>query len=83
MVRIAATFALATLSFYVVERPIRRGLLGRRAFVVTPLAVAGVVSGVVLVAAAAVPPPSYLRNNGDTSIRTALREPPRGLGFAR
>ena len=75
-VRIAATFALATLSFYVVERPIRRGLLGRRAFVVTPLAVASVVSGVVLVAAAAVPPPSYLRNNGDTSIRTALRSLP-------
>ncbi len=70
--RVATTFALATLSFYVIERPIRRGLLGRRAFVVTPLAFAGVVSAVLLVAATAVPPPAYLRNNGDTSIQTAL-----------
>ena len=68
VVRIATTFALATLSFYLVERPIRRGVLGRRAFVATPLAFAGVVSAVLLVAATALPPPSYLRNNGDTSI---------------
>jgi peptidoglycan/LPS O-acetylase OafA/YrhL len=76
VLRIAATFALATLSFYLVERPIRRGVLGRRAYVVTPLAFAGAVSAVVVVAAAAVPPPAYLRNSGDSSIRSALRGVP-------
>jgi hypothetical protein len=56
-----------------VEQPIRRGVLGRRAVVATPLGFAGVASAVLLVATAAVPPPAYLRNNGDASIRSALR----------
>ena len=73
VVRIAATFGLATLSFYVIEQPIRRGALGRAARAVTPVALAGVITGVFVVTAAAVPPPAYLRNNGDTSIKSALR----------
>ena len=73
VVRIAATFGLATLSFYAVEQPIRRGALGRATRAVTPIAFAGVITAVFVVTAAAVPAPSYLRNTGDTSIKSALR----------
>ena len=75
--RITTTFALATLSYYLVERPIRRGALGRGAFVVTPAAFAGVAAAVLLVAATAVPPPLYLRNDSSAaSVRSTLRELP-------
>ncbi|HEX3947960.1 MAG TPA: SGNH hydrolase domain-containing protein, partial [Acidimicrobiales bacterium] len=55
LVRTAATIAVATVSFYLVERPIRQGTFFRqwRAWVVTPVAVAA--TAVVLVAATAVP----------------------------
>ena len=79
--RITATFALATLSYYLVERPIRRGALGRRAYVVTPAAFAGAAAAVLLVAATAVPPPAYLRNDSSAaSIRSALRKLPAATG---
>ncbi|HZP28662.1 MAG TPA: acyltransferase family protein [Acidimicrobiia bacterium] len=74
--RIVTTFTLATLSFAIVERPIRRGALRRRAYAAAPLAFVGVVSAVLLVTAAAVPPPAYLRNRGDASIRAALHDLP-------
>ena len=55
VVRAAATVAVATVSFYAVERPIRQGTFFRqwRAWVVTPVAVA--VTVVALVAATMVP----------------------------
>jgi hypothetical protein len=54
-VRALATVAVATVSFYVVERPIRQGgsLRGRRPWLVAPVAVAG--TAVALVASTVVP----------------------------
>jgi peptidoglycan/LPS O-acetylase OafA/YrhL len=55
LVRCAVTFAVATLSFYLVEQPIRRGSLARdwRGWAITPIAAIGTV--VALVAATAAP----------------------------
>jgi peptidoglycan/LPS O-acetylase OafA/YrhL len=58
LTRLALTFAIATASFYLVERPIRRGALkGKFALVATPIAVVGVATALVLVTAAATPAP--------------------------
>jgi peptidoglycan/LPS O-acetylase OafA/YrhL len=47
--RLVVTLALASLSYYLVEMPIRRGLVGGRlAYWATPLAVAGVASALVI-----------------------------------
>jgi peptidoglycan/LPS O-acetylase OafA/YrhL len=61
LLRLAVTFGLATLSYYLVEMPIRRGAPSHRpARLVAPLAVA--CTGIALVAATAgaTSPPSYL-----------------------
>ena len=76
VVRVGVTFAFATLSFYLIERPIRRGVLGRRAYAVTPVAFVGTACAVLLVAAAAAPPPAYLRNAGASSIHAVLSKLP-------
>ncbi len=60
-IRLAATFALATLSYHLVEMPIRRGALrGRWPMILTPAAAAGVVVAVVLVTAGAPRGPSEI-----------------------
>ncbi len=67
LLRIAATFAAATASYYLVERPIREGA-HRRARTYAWLAPVGVtVAAFALVASAAgaTPPPSYVLNIGD------------------
>ncbi len=47
--RVVATLALASLSYFLVEMPIRRGLVGGRlALVATPLAVAGVATAIII-----------------------------------
>jgi peptidoglycan/LPS O-acetylase OafA/YrhL len=47
--RVVATVAIAALSYYVVEMPIRRGLVGGRlTYWATPLAVVGVASAIVI-----------------------------------
>jgi peptidoglycan/LPS O-acetylase OafA/YrhL len=48
--RVAVTIGVATVSFYVVERPIRQGTFfkGLRAWLVTPVAVAGTIAAVVV-----------------------------------
>jgi peptidoglycan/LPS O-acetylase OafA/YrhL len=64
--RVAATVTLATVSFLVVEQPIRRGALRPRlARVAAPAAIGGVVLAVVVVTSAAVPPPTYLQHAAD------------------
>ncbi|MCL4435073.1 MAG: acyltransferase [Actinobacteria bacterium] len=49
-VRVGSTVAMATLSFYLLERPIRQGTLfrSRRAMVLTPLATAGMVTAIIV-----------------------------------
>ncbi len=49
LARIVGTIAAASLSYYLVEMPIRRGLVGGRlALVGTPLAIAGVATAIVI-----------------------------------
>jgi peptidoglycan/LPS O-acetylase OafA/YrhL len=58
ILRLGVTFGLATASFYLVERPIRRGVLTKRlALAVTPVAVVGVVSALIIATAGATPAP--------------------------
>jgi peptidoglycan/LPS O-acetylase OafA/YrhL len=58
LLRIGLTFAFATVSFYLVERPIRRGVLSKRlALAATPVAVIGVASALVIASAGATPAP--------------------------
>ena len=64
--RVATTVAIAALSYYLVEQPIRRGWLPRRLQLAgTPVAIAGVAMALVLVTANATPPPAYVENAGD------------------
>jgi peptidoglycan/LPS O-acetylase OafA/YrhL len=71
--RVAVTFGAATLSYYLVEVPIRRGrwLNGPVARVAAP--VAGVTTAVliVLATAGATAPPSFLVANSDRVVRSA------------
>jgi peptidoglycan/LPS O-acetylase OafA/YrhL len=58
ILRISLTFAIATASFYLVERPIRHGALrGRWALAATPVAIIGVASALVIATAGATPAP--------------------------
>ena len=69
--RVAATLVVATVSFYVIERPIRQGTLltGWRTWAITPLAVVGTVAAFVVatstpVLAAKAPPPASALETG-------------------
>ena len=73
LLRLGATFTIATISFYALELPIRRGVLGRRMRrVLAPAAVVGVATVVVATTAAAVPPPAYLNNAGAQGLDRTL-----------
>jgi peptidoglycan/LPS O-acetylase OafA/YrhL len=53
LLRVVTTLGLATLSFYLVEQPIRRGAIGARlARVATPVAIAGVTTALIIATAA-------------------------------
>ncbi len=74
VLQVGLTFAIATASFYLVEQPIRRGVLrGRWALAVSPSAF--VVTGllVVVATAGAVPPPAYLQGGPD-QLRTSVQK---------
>ena len=62
ILQIALTFALATASFYLVERPIRRGALhGKAALILSPAAFVITAVVVIVGTSATGPPPPYLR----------------------
>jgi peptidoglycan/LPS O-acetylase OafA/YrhL len=62
--RLVVTFALATLSFYLVERPIRRGALGKLgARLAPPFAFGAVAVALLVTTAGAVPEPAFLGNS--------------------
>jgi peptidoglycan/LPS O-acetylase OafA/YrhL len=78
VVRVGLTFALATASFYLVEQPIRRGVLrGRWALAVSPSAFVATGVVVLIATAGAAPPPAYLRSGPDqlTSRAEQLPQP--------
>ena len=61
LLRLFVTFLFAIASYYLVENPIRRGVIGRRtARLVTPAAVAFVTVAFLTASATAAPPPDYL-----------------------
>ena len=60
LARIAVTVAIATLSFYLVELPIRRGRLRRRVAFALPTAFVGAGVAVLVATAGAAPLPAYL-----------------------
>jgi peptidoglycan/LPS O-acetylase OafA/YrhL len=73
--RLGLTFAIATLSFYLVELPIRTGQLpGHRLRVVLPAAFVAAGVAVVVTTVNAAPLPAYLRQN--TDVLTAARRRP-------
>ena len=62
VMRVGLTFALATASFYLVEQPIRHGVLrGRWALAVSPSAFVATGVVVLVATAGAAPPPAYLQ----------------------
>ncbi|HEY7106090.1 MAG TPA: acyltransferase family protein [Acidimicrobiia bacterium] len=68
--RLAVTFAFATASYYLVERPIRRGMFRiPRPSVLAPIAVAGLVAGLVFSTAGAGPSPA-------TAAQRAIEQQP-------
>jgi peptidoglycan/LPS O-acetylase OafA/YrhL len=73
VVRLALTFGIATLSYYLVELPIREGRLFRRRFgVAIPTAFVGAGVAVMVATAGAVPLPAYLQ--GATRVVKAAGE---------
>lgn len=73
IVRLALTFGIATLSYYLVELPIREGRLFRRRFgVAIPTAFVGAGVAVMVATAGAAPLPAYLQ--GATHVVKAARE---------
>ncbi len=71
-VRLAVTFAGATLSYYLVELPIRHGtfLSGWRAKVAIPIGFATAASVVLVGTAGATPPPRYLVASPNSVLKT-------------
>jgi peptidoglycan/LPS O-acetylase OafA/YrhL len=67
LLRLALTFVAATLSYYLIERPIRLGWRkhARPIAILAPIAIAATLVAVLATAAGAGPPPSYLLNIGD------------------
>jgi len=75
LLRVALTFAIATLSFYLVELPIRTGRVpGRRLRVALPAAFVAAGLAVVLTTLNAAPLPAYLQQNTDV-LAAARRRP--------
>jgi peptidoglycan/LPS O-acetylase OafA/YrhL len=73
LLRVGTTLAIATLSFYALEMPIRRGVLGRRLRrVLLPVAAGGVATVVLATTAGATRPPAYLQGGGTQGIDQAL-----------
>ncbi len=70
LIRLGVTFAAATTSYYLIERPIREGLRTRtrRVTFLAPVAVGAVCVALVASAAGATPPPSYLWGYGDPLV---------------
>jgi len=75
-VRVGLTFALATASFYLVEQPIRRGVLrGRWALAVSPSAFVATGVVVLVATAGAAPLPKYLQGGPGSLTSRAERLP--------
>jgi peptidoglycan/LPS O-acetylase OafA/YrhL len=75
LLRVGTTLAIATLSFYAVEIPIRRGVFGRRLRrVLLPVAAGGVATVVLATTAGATRPPAYLQGGGTQGIDQALAQ---------
>jgi peptidoglycan/LPS O-acetylase OafA/YrhL len=73
LLRVGVTLAIATLSFYAIEMPIRRGVFGRRLRrVLLPVAAGGVATVVLATTAGATNPPAYLQGGGSQGIERAL-----------
>lgn len=75
--RVVATLGVATLSFYLIERPIRQGTLlsGRRSWAITPLAVVATV--VALLASTTAPALAVRSSHKSTPVHSSLyRGPP-------
>jgi peptidoglycan/LPS O-acetylase OafA/YrhL len=85
LTRIAVTLTAATLSFYLVEQPIRKGALTRvhrrAAFAVAPTAFLAAGLAVVLATAGAKPPPDFLRADPGRIVRSAGSSAPAGPGL--
>jgi peptidoglycan/LPS O-acetylase OafA/YrhL len=76
VVRVGLTFALATASFYLVEQPIRRGVLrGRWALAVSPSAFVATGVVVLVATAGAAPLPKYLQGGPDQLTSRAEQLP--------
>ncbi|MGH9031218.1 MAG: acyltransferase family protein, partial [Acidimicrobiia bacterium] len=85
LTRVAVTLTAATLSFYLVEQPIRRGALTRlhprASFAVAPTAFLAAGLAVLLATAGAKPPPDFLRADPGKIISSAADSVPRGPGL--
>jgi peptidoglycan/LPS O-acetylase OafA/YrhL/lysophospholipase L1-like esterase len=86
LVRLAATFALATTSYYLVEIPVRRGALrGVRGFALVPMAVGALVAALLVVTSDA--KPVIASGDAETAaladVRSANREARRSLAEQR
>ena len=76
VLRVGLTFALATASFYLVERPIRRGALkGRWAMALSPSAFVATGVVVIMATAGAAPLPAYLQNGPEQLTSRAQQLP--------
>lgn len=76
LVRAAVTLVTATVSFYLVELPIRSGRLGRRLALVLPTAFVGAGVAVLVATAGAAPLPAYLQAAGQVVKAPGERTPP-------
>jgi hypothetical protein len=66
LLRVAATFTFTTLSYYLIERPIRFGALkGWTARLAAPVCAALVAVAIIVATAGATPPPDFATNAGD------------------
>ena len=84
LTRVAVTLAAATLSFYLVEQPIRKGALTRlhprASFAVAPAAFLAAGLAVLLATTGAKPPPDFLRADPGTIVSSAGDAAPQGPG---
>jgi len=85
LLRLSVTFAATTLSYYLVERPIRHGVLtGKVARAATPLGFVAVTVVILVSTAAATTPPKFLTASPNEVIATPTptggAAPPDGVG---
>ena len=84
LTRVAVTLAAATLSFYLVEQPIRKGALARlhprASFAVAPAAFLAAGLAVVIATAGATPPPDFLRADPGEIVVSAADSASEGPG---